>query len=105
VTNSPSNPRGNGGGRDPATGRFARGNKLGRGSPLAGQAARLRAELLGAVKPADLRRIVGAMIQRALKGDVPSAKLILEYALGPPQAWDVLQRLENLEAALAGRQT
>jgi len=104
VTNKPSNPRGNGPGRDPASGRFLAGNKLGRGSPLAGQAARLRAELLGAVKPADLRRIVAAMIQRALGGDVAAAKLVLTYALGEPQPWDLIARIETLEAALEGRE-
>ena len=99
-------PSGNGsngaGGRGP-DGRFRPGNRCGRGAPAgpAAAAAALRAELLASVKPADVRAIVAALVRAAQGGDTTAARVILDRALGPPLALDVLARLELVEAAVA----
>ena len=97
----PSDPRGNGRG---ANGKFLPGNKCGRGSPLAGMASKLRAAMLKAVKVGDVKSIIGAMIAKAQGGDVAAAKLVLQYTMGEPQPFDLIERLEQLEAARDGRQ-
>jgi hypothetical protein len=77
----PSAPSGDGPveGRDPQSGRFLRGNHLGRGSPLAGQAAKLRAALFRAIKAGDVQDIVRALIGRAKTGDTVAARIVLAY--------------------------
>jgi hypothetical protein len=84
-----------------ARGRFAPGNRAGRGNPLGQRVQQLRAALLAAVEPEALERIARALVKRAERGDVGAAKLVLAYSLGPAQAWDVLERLEEVERQLA----
>ena len=85
-----SNGRGEGG-------RFGPGNKYARGNPHARRVARLRAELLRAVTPADLRDVALALLTQAKAGDVAAAKELLQRLLGPPVELDLLERLETLE--------
>ncbi len=94
--NSPSTHGDNGRGSD---GRFGPGNTLGRGNPLAGQAARLRAALFDAVSEADLRAVVAALIAKAKGGDVRAVAELLDRTIGRPTEADLLARLEALEAA------
>lgn len=82
-------------------GRFAKGCKGGPGNPHAQHVARLRAELFRAVKPADLRQVVEALLRQAKTGDVQSIKELLQRLLGPPVEFDLLERLEALEAKIA----
>jgi len=91
------------GDRDGA-GRFVRGNPGGPGAPLGGQAQALRAKLMATVTPARLGHVVEVLVGAALSGDIHAAKLLLSYALGPPVAHDVLERLEALEEAAQGGQ-
>ncbi len=88
-------------GKDPTTGRFLPGNHLGRGSPLAGQAAKLRAALFHAVSTGDIKEVVGALIDKAKGGDVAAAKLVLQYTLGDPQSLDLVEKIERMEFALS----
>jgi hypothetical protein len=78
-------------------GRFGPGNKYARGNPHARRVARLRAELLRAVTPADLRDVALALLNQAKAGDVAAAKELLQRLLGPPVELDLLERLETLE--------
>lgn len=87
-------------GRD-ERGRFAAGNAGGPGNPLGGKVAKLRAALLRSVTPAVLRRIVGALVSKAERGDTAAAKLVLAYTLGRPTEADLLERIEVLERVLA----
>ena len=100
-TDAPSTHGTDGGkrGRD-SNGRFAKGNRLGQGNPLAGRAAKLRAALLRSVTEKDVRTIMKSLIREALAGDVASAKLVLAYSVGQPEAADVSQRLDELENRL-----
>ncbi len=96
----PSGPSGDGvpADRDPQSGRFLRGNRLGHGSPLAGQAAKLRAALFRAIKAGDVQEIMAALIGKAKTGDTVAARIVLAYTLGEPVALDVIEKVEKLEA-------
>lgn len=93
----PQDPAGDG---RTASGRFAPGNKLGRGNPFARQAQRLRSALFAAVSEEDLRDVVQALVAQAKQGNVQAAREVLERTLGKPEAFDVLERMEVLEERL-----
>src|SRR3712207_2376453 len=95
MSNTPSTTAGNGRGEG---GRFGPGNKYARGNPHVRRVARLRAELLRAVRPADLRDVAMALLAQAKAGDVAAAKELLQRLLGPPVELDLLERLGSLEA-------
>src|SRR4051794_12760335 len=78
MSDSPSTTGANGRG---GAGRFAPGNKLAKGNPHAKRVARLRAALLKAVSPADLREVIGALLTAAKGGDVPAARELLQRLL------------------------
>jgi hypothetical protein len=93
---SPAEPDG----RD-SRGRFAKGNHAGRGNPLAGKVQRLRAALVAAVKPGDVRAVVVQLVAAAKGGDVQAAKLLLDRSLGPVAALDLELRISELERGIA----
>lgn len=101
APDDPSPPRVDRGDGKDAKGRFAPGNRLGRGNPLAGRAAKLRAELLAAITPQTIRAVVDRIVELALQGDLAACREVLDRCLGKPGPSDVLERLEALEAALA----
>lgn len=98
TTKSPSTDGPNG--RD-GRGKFARGNKLGRGSPLAAKAAKLRAALFRAVSERDVESIAKALAREAKAGDVQAARIVLGYLIGEPLPHDVLAELEEMRGKLA----
>ena len=71
------------GGRDQG-GRFAKGNKSGRGNPFAKQVAMLRCELVNAVTRKDIRRLARSLLKKAKAGNIAAAKLLLSYCVGQP---------------------
>lgn len=83
-------------GRD-RRGRFGPGNKAGRGNPLAGKVQRLRAAMVAAVKPNDLREVIAGLLDAAKAGDVQAAKLLFDRCLGPAAALDIDIRISDLE--------
>ena len=94
--NEPTAPRVDGNGRD-RRGRFGPGNREGRGNPLAGQVAKLRAAMVRGVKAGDMRKIIAAMVAKATNGDTAAANLVFRYSVGEPLPQDILARLESLE--------
>ena len=88
--------------RDHVTGRFAPGNQIARGRthPVSRRVKRLRAELLRAITPRDIREVVEALVGEAKRGNIAAARELLNRALGPAEAVDLLERLELLEALL-----
>jgi len=86
-------------GRD-ERGRFVGGNSCGKGNPHAKRVARLRASLLEAVTPADVRAVVRTLVAQAKSGDVMAAKVLLERVFGPACALDYEARLVELEKFL-----
>ena len=95
------------GNRDPR-GRFAKGNSGGPGNPYAAEVGKRRARLMKAIRNKDIDQAVKVMREVMAGGKdsdrLAAAKLLLDRALGPIVEADLLERLEQLEAALQGRQ-
>jgi len=79
VTDESPSYNGNNG-RD-QTGRFASGNRFGRGRPLGAQ-SELRSAMIEAVGPEDVRDIVLSLVRKAKSGDVAAAKEVLDRCCG-----------------------
>lgn len=92
----PLTPAGNGEDRGRG-GRFAPGNRAGRGNPLNRKAQRLRSAVLRAATAAEVKQVMQKLVKLAVDGDVAAAKLWLERLLGPPVQADLLDRIESLE--------
>jgi hypothetical protein len=76
-------------GRDGA-GRFAPGNRLAAGNPLAKRMHAHRKALLDSTTPEDVQRVGRRLFDLAVGGDVAAAKVWLEYVVGkPPQALEL----------------
>jgi len=73
------------GGRD-GRGRFAAGNRFGRGNRHFRAIARLRMAVAQAVTADDVLRVLRALADRAVAGDIEAAKVYLERVLGRPMA-------------------
>jgi hypothetical protein len=80
-----------------ANGRFAKGNPGGPGNPYARQVARMRVRALDSVSGDDVEAILSKMVQLAKQGDVPAARLVLQYTLGRPVASAHPDRLDRDE--------
>lgn len=93
-------PTGNNG----SDGRFIQGNQAAKNNIMARKSQQLRVALARAVTVGDVRAVARKMIDMAKAGDVPAAKLVFDRLLGPCLEWDIVERIENLEAALEGRQ-
>jgi hypothetical protein len=65
-------------------GRFAPGNNLAKGNPHARRMHELRRALLDAVDPETVQDVTQKLAELARGGDVPAAKLLLEYVVGKP---------------------
>jgi hypothetical protein len=101
MSSRPSTTGSNGRG---AGGRFVAGNRFARGNPHARRVALLRATLLKAVTPEDLREVVLAVLKQAKTGDITAAKELFLRLLGPPVELDLIERLDALEARLVAAQ-
>lgn len=67
------------------SGRFVKGNSLGKGNPQIVRVAALRREALSRFTPKDVVDVLDKMHRMALSGDVPAARVFLSYAIGQPQ--------------------
>jgi len=94
MENPPLGPRVDGA-RD-RRGRFATGNKCGRGDPLAGRAAKIRAVLLQALTPAATKRIARKLLEKAEDGDLAYIRELLDRTIGKPSTSDLAERVEQL---------
>lgn len=92
-----TSPSPNGANGRGAAGRFAKGNAGGPGNPLGKQVAALRAAMLAAVTPEDMKVLVQKLVQQAKDGNIAAAKEILDRCLGRPLEADLLERIEALE--------
>ena len=81
-------------------GKFLPGNRLGRGNPLGGKVAKLRAAMLRAAKVGDVQAVLAALLKKAKVGDVAAAKLYFAYTAGEPVPLDLIERLDRLEAVV-----
>jgi hypothetical protein len=65
--------------------RFAKGNKHGRGNPLAVKMHEGRMQFLDAIAAGTLPALAKRLQVAALEGDLKATKLLLSYCLGRPQ--------------------
>src|SRR5262245_61044849 len=100
MNNEPST-NGVSGGRT-SNGRFAPGNKLGRGNPHNKRACELRAALFRAVDNAGMEKAAAAVLDKAKKGNVPAFRELCDRTIGKAVATDILDRLAALEALVLG---
>lgn len=63
-------------------GRFAAGNKAGKGNPHHRRVAELRAKMLERVSPDDVSAVVEALVSKAKAGDTAAIKLLLDRVFG-----------------------
>ncbi len=88
-----------------AGGRFGPGNRGGGVTGAAAKAGHLRRKLFEAETPERVKQVVEALFVEATQGNVAAAKEYLDRVIGPAKAFDVLERLEQLEHALDGELT
>jgi hypothetical protein len=72
----------NGGGDHDSRGRFAAGNKAGKGNPHHRRVAELRAKMLERVTPDDLSAVVEALVNKAKAGDMAAIKPLRDRVFG-----------------------
>jgi len=65
-----------------ARGRFAPGNRCGRGNPSHARMRELRKAALAEIGPEEIRRLFRYLFERAFHADVQAARLICSYCLG-----------------------
>jgi len=70
-------------GRD-SRGRFSPGNLIGPGRPSRERERENLKSFASVVTPEELAKITQAIAAKAKRGDVPAARLLLEYAVGKP---------------------
>ena len=78
-------------------GRFVPGNPLGRGNPLAGRAAKIRAELLRMSTTAEIRAICRKLIDGAKDGDLAFIREWFDRTAGKPTDVTTEERIAELE--------
>jgi hypothetical protein len=71
-------------GRDNISGRFALGNRYGKGNPQARRMAEIRQALLDAAAPEKAAEVIRKMGDMAVDGDTTAARIYLEYTAGKP---------------------
>jgi hypothetical protein len=67
-----------------ANGKFAVGNKAGKGNPLMRRMQNLRCALLRHVKKEDLLEVVDALLEKAKGGDLAAIRELLNRLIGRP---------------------
>ena len=102
---TPDDPSTHGPNGKDGKGRFAKGNKLGKGNPLAGRAAKIRAMLLRAATKGDVKAIADKLVAGAKGGDLAFIREWLDRVIGKPAQSDLLERIERLEEMLVARET
>lgn len=106
ASTQPLTPEGDG--RD-ARGRFAPGNRAGRGNPHAIRVQKLRSAMLKAVKPDDMREITEKLVELSKSGDLDAAELLLDRVFGrvvarDPELEELMQQVREMGAQQAGRE-
>jgi hypothetical protein len=90
-------------GRDPQSGKFVHGNAGSRGNPLNARAQKIRSILLQELTDAEARKLARKLIKMAARGNLQAIKELLDRTIGKPPAFEILERLEKLEAMMEER--
>jgi hypothetical protein len=81
-------------------GTFAVGNPGGPGNVNAQRASDIRAAFYEVATAAEVAELARALLEKAQRGNVQAAKLVLAYCLGDPVALDLVEKIERMESAL-----
>lgn len=92
------------GDRDPATGKFQRGNHAAVGNPFNRKMQQFRSALMETISVEDVREIVAKLVTLAKGGDLAAIKVLLDRLLGTAAPTDIIERIENLETFLLKEQ-
>ena len=65
-----------------ARGRFAKGNSGGPGNPYAREVAHVRKLMFATVSDEQIKALILRLLDMAMEGNVPAAKLLLSYLMG-----------------------
>ncbi|MFZ4575790.1 MAG: hypothetical protein ACOYN0_15455 [Phycisphaerales bacterium] len=85
-------------GRGP-DGRFVPGNPGGPGNPLGRKVGGLRSAMMAAVAASDIRDVIRKLVSAAKAGEPWAVRELLDRVFGKPEAFDLVERLEELEEA------
>lgn len=80
-------------------GRFAPGNAGGPGNPHAKAVGLLRAAMMASVTPDDVREVMVGLVRAAKLGEPWAVREFLDRLFGKAEAFDLVEKLEALEAA------
>lgn len=83
---SPTQPVRNGSSGRTPKGKFAEGNKLGRGNPHLVRIREYNDAIRYAIKTGDIREVMVKLLTMAKRGDLAAAKLVLDRTLGRANA-------------------
>jgi hypothetical protein len=100
VNGTPLNPAGDGRG---SAGRFAAGNRFGRGNPTNRRAQQIRGDLLREATREDRKAIARALIDKARSGDVVAIREFYDRTAGKPAPQELLERIEQLEQVVGAK--
>lgn len=104
MAKRPPSPDGPNGGKPPPAngrgpgGRFAPGNPGGGGNPHAKAVGQLRAAMMASVSADDVAEVVRRLVRSAKLGEPWAVREFLDRLFGKPEAFDLVERLEELEA-------
>ena len=83
-------------------GRFAPGNRHGRGNPHLSRLADAQAAVRDAIAPDELRQVLRKLLAMALGGDVQAARVLLDRVCGRPDNPPQEQLHHVVDSELAG---
>lgn len=94
------------------TGRFAPGNKCGKGNPHVRKLSAMRQAFAEVIDESRLRNLAENIYQRSLAGDMVAAKLLMSYVVGKPveavnpdkldlEEWQLLQQSPTYSELMA----
>ncbi len=81
-------------------GTFAKGNRYGKGAPLAGRANKLRSYILRRLKRGNMEKIADKLIEMAEAGDLAAGRELLDRTIGKSVSFDILETVEDLARRL-----
>jgi hypothetical protein len=86
-----------------ASGQFKKGWRGGPGNPQVRRLALLRAVVTAAVAPDDMMEVMVALLDKAKAGEMAAIRELFDRTLGPSIPFDVMAKLEDLQAAIDQR--
>jgi hypothetical protein len=87
-----------------ADGKFATGNRAGKGNPNNRRAQQIRSAIIKAIKPAEMAEAARQLLKQAKGGDRQAFAELCDRIIGKPIQQDVEERIAALEKTLEERE-